>query len=318
MNELLIEHDDITLRVEVTGRGPSVLCVPGWPELATSWRHQVAHLAGRGYQVATLDVRGYGGSSAPREVERYTLTELAGDVAAVAAALGDDPVILLGHDWGAPIVWTCAIRHPERVRAVAGLSVPHTPPMALSLVDLFDQLYPDRFFYMLYFQAPGVAEAAFEPDLRASLKRVYFALSGEAPVGSLLPDAARDAALLPLLPEPPAGPLSFLPDAELDGIVATFRRTGLTGALNRYRALTADVAASSDIVGATVDRPSCFIAGERDPVRHMIPGVDAYADPGAGCTDFRGSTLIEGAGHWVQQEAPAAVNGALDRFLDSV
>src|SRR6476620_1869929 len=173
-----------------------------------------------------MDVRGYGGSSVPAEVERYTLRELAGDVAAVAAALDDGPIVLVGHDWGAPIVWRTALLHPERVRAVAGLSVPHTPPMGAPMTDLLDQLYADRFFYMLHFQQPGVAEAEFAPDLRGALKRCYFALSGDAPPGSWLPDAPRDAAFLPLLPDPPDGPLSFLPDVELDQVAATFERTG--------------------------------------------------------------------------------------------
>lgn len=190
--------------------------------------------------------------------------------------------------------------------------------MPLSLIDLFDQVYADRFFYVLYFQEPGVAETAFQTDLRAALKSVYFALSGDAPINSWLPDGPRDAALLSLLPEPPAGPLSFLGDADLDRIVAHFERTGLTGAFNRYRALALDVETSTDFVGATVDQPSCFIAGELDPVRAMMPGVDLFADPGASCTDFRGTTLIRGAGHWVQQEAPTAVNHALDTFLDAI
>jgi pimeloyl-ACP methyl ester carboxylesterase len=315
VDELFVEHGDITLRVEVSGEGPVVLCVPGFPELAGSWHHQVEHLADRGHRAAALDVRGYGGSSAPPEPERYTLRELAGDVAAVAAALDDDPVVLVGHDWGAPIVWNAAIRHPDRVRAVAGLSVPHTPAMGLSLVDLFDQLYADRFFYMLHFQAPGVAEAEWEPDPRAALKRFYFALSGAAAGGGLNLDAPRDAAFLPLLPEPPDGPLPFLPDAELDAAAATFERTGFTGGFNRYRAMPFDVEASADVVGATVDQPSCFIAGELDPVRRMIPGADSYADPGGGCTDLRQVTLVPGAGHWVQQEAPTEVNAALEAFL---
>jgi len=317
-DELLVDNGDITLRVEVTGNGPTVLCVPGWPEPGSSWRHQVAHLADRGYRVAALDVRGYGGSSVPREVERYTLHELAGDVAVVADALDDRPVVLVGHDWGAPIAWTTAIRHPDRVRAVAGLSVPHTPPMSVSLLDLFDQLYADRFFYILYFQEPGVAETAFETDLRTALKRVYFAASGDAPINSWLPEGPRDAALLSLLPEPPDGPLSFLGDADLDRIVANFESTGLTGAFNRYRALTLDIETSTEFIGATVEQPSCFIAGELDPVRAMIPGADLFTDPGASCTDFRGSTVIGGAGHWVQQEAPIAVNDALDIFLDGI
>jgi pimeloyl-ACP methyl ester carboxylesterase len=318
MDEMLVDNGDITLRVEVTGTGRVVLCVHGWPDLASSWQHQVMHLSARGYRVAAMDVRGYGGSSAPAEVERYTLSELSGDVAAVAGALDDGPIVLVGHDWGAPIVWNTAIRHPDRVRAVAGLSVPHTPPMPMSLLDLLDQLYADRFFYMFYFQQPGIAEAAFGADLRGALKRAYFGLSGDAPSGSWLPDAPRDAAFLPLLPDPPDGPLSFLPDAELDACTAVFERTGMTGAFNRYRALAFDAAASADIIGATVSQPSCFIAGALDPVRAMVPGVDSYADPGAACTDFRGSTIVDGAGHWVQREAPTAVNAALDAFLDSL
>ncbi len=318
MDEMLIDNGDVALRVEVTGDGPVILCVPGWPELSKSWRHQVAHFSKRGYRVAAMDVRGYGGSSTPSEVERYTLRELAGDIAAVAGALSDDPIILVGHDWGAPIVWNAAIRSPGLIKAVAGLSVPHTPPLPISILDLFDQLYADRFFYMLRFQEPGVIESEFAPDMRAALKRVYFALSGDAPTNDFLPDAPRDAAFLPLLPEPPAGPLRFMSDDDLDECAEIIEGTGLTGGFNRYRALPFDVDASADIVGAKVDLPSCFIAGEVDPVRAMIPGVDSFADPGAGCTDFRGSTIIRGAGHWVHQEAPSEVNAALEAFFDTI
>src|SRR6476620_10404584 len=215
IDELYVENGDVTLRVEVAGEGPTVLCVSGWPELASSWRHQVAHLSGRGYRVAALDVRGYGGSSVPPEVERYTLRELASDVAAVAAALDDGPIVLVGHDWGAPIVWRPALLHPDRVRAVAVLSVPYMAPMSIPMIDVLDQLHAGHFFYMLHFQQPGGAEAEFEGDLRGALKRCYHALSGDAPPNSWLPDAPRDEAVLPLLRGPPGGPLPFLPDAEL-------------------------------------------------------------------------------------------------------
>ncbi len=318
MDERLIDNGDITLRVEVTGDGPTLLFVHGWPENPHSWRHQVAHFAGLGYRCAALDVRGYGGSSNPREIDRYTLRELAGDVAAVAAALSDEPVVLVGHDWGAPIVWHTAIRHPDRVRGVAGLSVPHTPPMPFSLLDLFDQLYAGRFFYMLHFQEPGVVEAEFAQDLRGALKKVYFALSGAGPRDPLASDLPRNTPITTVLPEPPAGPLPFLGDADLDVYVRAFERSGTHGGFNRYRALALEVEAAADIVGATVDRPSCFIGGEFDVVRTMIPGVDSFADTGAGCTDFRGATIVAGAGHWVQQEAPGEVNAALERFLASL
>ena len=313
-----MENGDITLRVDVTGDGPVVLCVHGWPELAHSWRHQIAHLSSRGYRVAAMDVRGYGGSSAPPEIERYRLKELASDVAAVAAALGDDPVVLLGHDWGSPIASNTALRHPDRVRALGLLSVPYNAPLPLSLLDLFDQLYADRFFYQLYFAEPGRAEADFAVDLRGALKRSFFALSGDAPADAFMPEGPRDADFLPLLPEPPAEPLSFLSDDDLDTYAATFERTGMTGGFNRYRAAPFDAADVPDLPATTIDQPSCFIGGSLDPVRHMIPGGDMYADPGGACTDFRGKTIIDGAGHWVHQEAPDAVNAALDAFLDSL
>ncbi len=318
MEELTVTNGDITLRVEVTGDGPTVLCVSGWPELASSWHNQVDFLSSHGYRVAALDVRGYGGSSVPTGVERYTLKELAGDVAAVATALSDEPIVLVGHDWGAPIVWDTAIRHPDRVRAVAGLSVAYLPATGMSLIDIFDQVYAGRFFYILYFIRPGVPEADFGADLRGSLKRIFYALSGDAPLNCWLPDAPRDAALLPLLPEPPDGPLSFITDADLDALTASLERTGMIGAFNRYRALALDATESADIIGAPVTQPSCFIAGERDPVRAFIPGIDGYADPGAACTDFRGSTIVPRAGHWVDQERPAETNAALLAFLRSL
>ncbi|MFN8622997.1 MAG: alpha/beta fold hydrolase [Chloroflexota bacterium] len=312
--ERFIDNGDIRLRVEVTGDGPTILCVHGWPELPISWRHQVRHLAQRGWRVAALDVRGYGGSSVPAGVERYTLRELAGDVAAVAAALDDGPVILVGHDWGSPIVSQAAVRHPGRVRAVANLSVPYLPPRTTDLIAALDRAWADRFYYMLRFQEPGVIEAEFDADLRGALKRVYHAGSGAAP-GGLLPAGPRDAAFLPLLPEPPAGPLPFLPDAELDVYAATFRRTGMVGAFNRYRAVRLDPAENAEVEGAILAQPSCFIAGEHDLVRNMLPGLDLFASPGAACADFRGATIVPGAGHWIQQEAPDAVNAALDTFL---
>jgi len=315
VEELFVDDGDVRLRVDVAGDGPVVLFVSGWPELASSWRHQLAHLSECGYRAAALDVRGYGGSSAPAGIERYTLRELAGDVAAVATALSDGPVVLAGHDWGSPIVWRTALLHPERVRAVVGLSVPNLPPTGTSLVETMDALLPDRFFYMLHFQEPGVIEAEFAPDVRGGLRRCFYALSGQAPRGSWVPTAPRGAAFLPLLPDPPEGPLPFLPDEELDRLAESFERTGMTGAFNRYRAASIDAREETDLIGATVDQPSCFIGGELDPVRHMIPGVDLYADPSGGCTDFRGATIVPGAGHWLQQEAPQATNAALEEFL---
>jgi len=130
-----LHNGSIELNVAVAGSGPLILCVHGFPELWYSWRHQIAHFSARGYTVAALDVRGYGGSSKPHEIAAYSIRNLASDVASVIDQLGGGKAILFGHDWGAPIVWSTALLHPDKVRAVAGLSVPYVPRGPVSFID---------------------------------------------------------------------------------------------------------------------------------------------------------------------------------------
>ena len=296
------------------GEGPVILCVHGWPELGHSWRHQQAHFADRGYRVAAMDVRGYGASSKPAEIDAYTMRELASDVAAVARALSSDPVVLIGHDWGAPIVYFTALLHPTDIRAVAGLSVPYMPHTGSSFLDVAKQIYHDRFFYQLYFQAEGVVEAELESDIRTALRKVYFALSGDATADKWLEVKPPDAALLDGMEDPQPFP-PWLSDADLQVYLDAFTAGGFRGPINRYRAQTLDAKQLQEVSGQSLAQPTCFIGGERDAVRHFVPGGDLYADPGASCSDFRGSTIVPEAGHWVQQERPEVVNAALEAFL---
>ena len=314
MQQLEVRGAAGPLAVTVEGAGPLILCVHGWPELAYSWRHQGTYFASQGYTVAALDVRGYGGSVKPSEVAAYTLPALAADVAAVAAALASEPAVLFGHDWGAPIAYHTALLHPERFRAVAGLSVPFSPPSPTPFIEVAEALYADRFFYQNYFQAPGVAEQELEADPEDSLARIYFALSGDAPLDLWLQHKGKGAGLLEALPRPEPFP-AWMGAEDLAVYAHAFRAGGFRGPLNRYRAQRLDAEQLAPQHGALLQQPSCFIGGERDAVRHFIPGLDLYADPGAGCADFRGATLIPGAGHWVQQEAPEPCNQALDAFL---
>lgn len=314
MDFVSVENGPVTLNVAFAGQGPLILCVHGWPELAYSWRHQVEYFAARGYRVAALDLRGYGGSSKPQEIADYTLRNLATDVAAVIDRLGSGRAIVFGHDWGAPISWTTALLHPGRVSAVALLSVPYIPLGEMSFIDMMQALYRDRFFYQLYFQREGAAEAELEGNVRSSLRKVYYALSGSAPMYQWLANKPADARLLDGLADPQPFP-AWMTEQDLDVYVQAFRAGGFRGPLNRYRAQNIDHAELKEFVGKPLAQPSCFIGGERDMVRTMIPGMDLYADPGVGCTDFRGSTILPGIGHWVQQEAPAETNAALERFL---
>ena len=307
----------IDLEVKVQGEGPLILCVHGWPELWYSWRHQMDYFASRGYRVAAMNVRGYGGSSHPSDVESYTIKNLASDVAAVAVGLSKTPVILFGHDWGAPIAYQSAILYPEVFYAVAGLSVPYRAMSEQSLVDLWKELYKDKFFYQLYFQEPSTAETELEKDVRESLRIIYHSLSGDAPNKDWLKEKPSNSSLLDQLDQPIAY-ADWLTRDDLMVYVEAFKTSGFTGPLNRYRAQSIDPKELPQVVGKRLEQATCLIAGSKDPVRHFIHGVDLYETPADFCDDYRDTTIIEEAGHWVQQEAPEKTNQALHAFINSL
>jgi pimeloyl-ACP methyl ester carboxylesterase len=156
-----------------------------------------------------------------------------------------------------------------------------------------------------------------EADIPASLRKIYFALSGEAPLNKWLERKPADAKLLDGMVDPQPFPAWMSAD-DLQAYADAFSGNGFRGPMNRYRAQRFDPADLAEIKGKPVTQPSFFVAGERDVVRSFIPGMDLYANPGVACTDFRGSVIIPRAGHWVQQEAPVEVNAALASFLDGL
>ena len=317
MDFVTINNGPIALNVAVKGEGKLILCVHGFPELWYSSRHQIDRFSDRGYKVAALDVRGYGGSSKPLEISAYSMKNLCADVASVIDLLGDGAAILFGHDWGAPIVWNTALLYPEKVTAVAGLSVPYVPRGDTSFIKLARSIYAGKFFYQLYFQEEGVAEAEFEADIPTALRKLYFAASGDGPRDGLLSMKPADAKLLDGMMDPSPFP-AWMSEPELKVYADAFRAGGFRGPLNRYRAQEIDFSDFAEYAGKPVTQPSYFVAGERDPVRRFIPGVDLYQIAGAACSDFRGSVIVPRVGHWVQQEAPDATNAALEGFLAQI
>jgi pimeloyl-ACP methyl ester carboxylesterase len=317
MDFVSVKNGDISLNVAVKGEGPLIVCVHGWPELWYSWRWQMDHFSALGFKVAALDVRGYGGSSKPTEVAAYSLRQLASDVVAVIDHFAAAPAILFGHDWGAPIVWNTTLLHPERIRAVAGLSVPYMPRGEMSFIELAKILYKDRFFYQLYFQKEGPPEAEFEADIPAALRKIYFSASGDSPRDGLLMEKGPDSTMLDGMPDPDPFP-AWMSAADLKVYVDAFTAGGFRGPFNRYRAQNIDFAEMADYAGAKIPQPAFFVAGERDPVRNFVGGMDLYANAGAALEDFRGSVIIPKVGHWVQQEAPEAVNVALEGFVKAL
>jgi pimeloyl-ACP methyl ester carboxylesterase len=312
-----IRSGSVDLAVRVEGEGPLVILMHGWPELGLSWRHQIVPLVADGFRVAVPDMRGYGGSDKPHDIEAYRLDILADDMQAIATELGAPRWVAVGHDWGAPVAWRCALRFPDRVAAIFALSVPHSGPPPLPFLDIIDSLYPDRFFYIRYFQAPGVAEAEFEAsNWEGSLKRVYYMASGDGVAARGNRRVPRDSTMLASMDDPPAGPLPFMGQEELAQYAASFRAGGFRGPLNWYRNFPQNAADARAYGDNVVRQPAGFLAGEREPVLAMLPGQ--LENMRKLCADLRMEISLPGAGHWVQQERPHEVNVALLAFLDGV
>ena len=311
-----IKANGINLRVAVQGQGPLVLFVHGFPESWYSWRHQLDALSAAGYTAAALDVRGYGGSDKPEAVEAYDMETITKDVAGVARALQPDaPAVVVGHDWGAPIAWNSALLFPEQFRAVAGLSVPFTPQGEVVFIDAVRKFFTERglFFYQVYFQEEGVAEAELEADPAATIRKFYYAISGDAPAGTWPVDKKHGEPLLYRLPEPPM-PLPWLKEEDVAYYASQFEYSGFRGPLNRYRNWHRDNAflrASGDQI---IRQPALFIGGTEDLVLKMTPG-DMVEAMKANVPNLVSAHLLEGCGHWTQQERPAEVNKLLIDWL---
>ena len=309
--------NDISIRAATMGSGPLVIFVHGWPELWYSWRHQIEPIASAGYRVIVPDVRGYGGSDKPNPVQSYAMQPLMDDIIGIIDACGEEKAILIGHDWGAPIVWNTAALNSSRVSAVAGLSVPYRPRPRVPTIELWNKIYEGRFFYQIYFQKEGVAEAEFERDIRLSLRKIYFSISGDAPSLDSWLNRPATATILEEFIDPSDFP-NWLTEKDLDYFVENFTASGFRGPLNRYRNYEKDFHDLPLMGVARIKQPSCFIAGSKDLVRSFVPGKDAYERVDELCDDMRISRIVEGAGHWVQQEAPEEVNRALIEFLNTL
>jgi pimeloyl-ACP methyl ester carboxylesterase len=309
----MIEANGLRQHVAVAGEGPAILFCHGWPETWYSWRHQLPALAAAGFRALAPDMRGYGRTERPEAIEAYTQLHIVGDMVGLLDALDIPNAVIVGHDWGAPVAWHAALMRPDRFRAVAGLSVPYSPRGKMSLIDAFRRAGADN-IYMMYFQAPGVAEREFEHDVASTLRRIYFSASGSAPGGGgfgMVPPGGGmlDATVDTMMPLP------WLSEADLAEYARDFTASGFRGGLNWYRNLHRNWELMAPFAKAAIAQPALFIAGARDGVLRM-PALKAAVEnlqqvlPG-----LRGTHIIDGIGHWVQQEAPDDVNRLLIDFV---
>lgn len=310
----VLEANGVRIHVAEAGDGPLVLLCHGFPESWYSWRWQLRALAEAGYRAVAPDMRGYGRTDRPEAIEAYTLLHLVGDMVALVPALGAKDAVIVGHDWGAPVAWTAALLRPDVFRAVAGLSVPFLR-RGLGLTTAMMPRTDTAQFYMLYFQEPGVAEAEFERDPRATLRALLFGGSGDAPPRQndgprgMVP---RDGGFLSRRAAPDRLP-AWLTEADVDVYAAEFARTGFRGGLNWYRNIDLDFALMAPFDRLKVTVPALYIAGDRDMVVAFagagIQGMKAFVP------QLRETIMLPGCGHWTQQERPEEVNAALIAFL---
>jgi len=268
--------DGVRLHVEAAGpeHGPLVVLLHGFPEFSYAWRRQVGPLAEAGFRVLAPDQRGYGGSDKPREVGAYVLDALADDVLRLA---GGRRFSLVGHDWGGVVAWWLALRNPERLDRLAILNAPHPATLASYAAGHPGQLV--KSWYVLFFQFPVLAEAAF----RAGNFRM--------PAGALAGTSRRG---------------TFTRE-DLDRYRAAWAEPGaVTGMLNWYRALRRRRRPPSGRIRV----PTLILWGDRDAF--LQPGLaDAALDL---CDDGR-LVRFERATHWLQHEEAERVTRELIAFL---
>jgi pimeloyl-ACP methyl ester carboxylesterase len=318
-----VETNGIRMHIAEQGAGPLVVLCHGFPESWYSWRHQLTALAQAGFHAVAPDMRGYGQTDRPQAIDQYTMLHLVGDMVGLIDALGAEPAVIVGHDWGAPVAWHAALLRPDRFRAVIGLSVPFRPRTPVRPTSAMPQT-DDALFYQLYFQEPGVAEAELERDVRLTLRRLLYSGSGDVPRDART-ISSRDAVgmvprgggFLDRTVEPSTLP-SWLTEADLDFYAGEFARTGFRGGLNWYRNIDRNWELLAPFANARVSVPALYVAGDRDLVvafrgmDQLLPNLSKHVPK------LRKTLMLAGCGHWTQQERPQEVNAAMIEFLGTL
>ena len=314
----IIDTNGIRMHIAEQGTGPLVVLCHGFPESWYSWRHQLAALADAGFHAVAPDMRGYGQTDRPAEIDQYTLLHLVGDIVGLLDALGEPSAVIAGHDWGAPVAWHAALLRPDRFRAVIGLSVPFRPRGSVRPTTMMPRT-DDAIFYQLYFQDPGVAEAELERDVRDTMRTVAWAASGDRPrEGATNPAGIgmvpKSGGFLSAMGKPETLP-PWLTEADINFYAGEFARTGFRGGLNWYRNIDRNWELLAPYAGSVVTVPALYVAGDRDLVLAFRGMDQLIANLAKFVPQLRRTLILPGCGHWTQQERPDDINSAMLEFL---
>ena len=318
-----LKANGVELHIAHQGAGPLVVMCHGYPGLWFSWRHQLKALADAGFTAAAIDMRGYGGSSRPREVNAYGYDKLSADVLSVLDYFGYEQAALIGHDFGANLAWHMAVYYPSRVRAVVALCVPYDMDLAgggdVPPSQLYAAIAEQHFFHMHYFQKECVAERHCLGREREFLTKLFWALSAEGKLLDWQNFPSEGTHYIDVLEEPPEQlPWSWLSVEDMNYYVAQYLAAGpdltFIGGANAYRVMDYNWHLQRSRAHAKVTVPALFVGGQEDPVTSMA-GSAAFEHMRARVEDLRGVELLAGAGHFVQQEKPEPLNSLLIEFL---
>ena len=302
-----VDIGGLTLSVHEAGDGPAIVLVHGWPELAYSWKNQIAPLAAAGYRVIAPDLKGFGASDAPHDKSLYDIRHMTDDLARLVDALGIDKAIFCGHDWGGAIVWPMAQLHPGRVAGVIGICTPHRPPPPAPPLDIIKKRFGEK-HYFIQFQEAGIVERLFASDVERFFRLMFRRPPTAAEIARIgarmldLPGRFRDG-------PPPDPAATILDDADLQIYVDAYLRAGFHGGVNLYRNIDRnyEIMRAADPV---ILHPSLWVGAELDV---FLP--PSGADGMETIVPNLEKAVVANCGHWVMWEQPDALNPILLDWL---
>jgi pimeloyl-ACP methyl ester carboxylesterase len=318
LEQLTLRGNGLNLHAVAQGKGPVVLLVHGFPGLSYSWRHQMAAIADAGWRAVAIDLRGFGRSDAPKDPALYHWDAVGPDITGVIDSLGEEKVVIVGHDFGSNLTWHMGQRNPERFLGLCVTSAPfNATPIPIRPTDAFRMAAEQSFLHMHYFQEVGPADRELDANPAGYIGRLYWALSGQC--GHKFAGQDKNAkGYIDVLPEHPPLPWKWMSQAEFDHYIAEYKHAGFTGGLNWYRAFDANWEIAKRFEGKKLPMPTLFISGAQDTVIRDYTTPESVEAMKGMMPDLRGFELIPNAGHFVQMEQAEAFNKVLLKFLGEI
>lgn len=298
-------------RVLEQGQGPAVLFAHGFPDTADTWRSQFSAISNEGYRAVALDMRGFGASYSPEEIEQYTSPYIVGDFVGLLDALEIPACAIVGHDWGADHAQKAMLMRPDRFRALVSVSIPYAPRGDESLNQSLRARGLGEHYYALAFDEPDAGKRF--PPAEMSIASILHWLSASPPPEQRWDPI--DPAKHMLRPAPAAPPVWADPEY-FSRTVAAFAHSGFETGLNYYRAVQSNFELLSAFKNAPIRQPSLYVWGADDGLCKFFhsdnPEIDGLRASWPGLVDV---VRLGETGHWVQHEAADRFNAELLKFL---